>query len=395
MQRPRRETLFRLARHEAPGSVSLLMPAHTAGPDTREDPIRFRNLLREAEERFVETGGRRPAIRDRFEPLYPLVDDAEFWEHQGRGLAVFVDEEPHLYRLPLAVETLAAVGPRFYVKPLLPALAEGERFYVLALSQRSVRLFEATPWAIREIDLPADTPHTIEDIGRYEAPERSLQFHTEVPAAHGEDRGAMFHGHGGTGDFDLEKKRAREFCEAVHRGVMRRLKGQTAPLVLAAAEPLIGIYRELNKYPNLADEVIRGSPDRVKAEGLRDRAAETLRPVFRQRLERDAERYHRAAEAAEKDRASADLETVTLAALDGRVDTLWVATDAQTWGRFDAQGRRLERHDRRQADDEELLNTATVLALRSGATVHAMPREEVPEAGPVAATFRFPAAGPT
>lgn len=386
-----RGDLRSLARHEAPGSVSIVMPTHTGGPDTREDPIRFRNLLREAEEQFVASGGRRPDIRERFKPLYPLLDDADFWGHQGRGLAVFVDEELRTYRVPVAMETLAVVGRRFYLKPLLPALREGERFYVLALSQRSVRLLEATPQGIEEADLPHDTPRTVDDIAQYEAPERTLQFHTQAPAAHGADRAAMFHGHGGASDEALEKKRAREFCEAVHRGVMRRLGGHEEPLVLASAEPLIGIYREVNKYANLVHEVVRGSPDRVPAEALRDRAAEVLRPVFRRRLERDAQRYHRAVEVAEGDRASGDLQTVVLAALDARVDTLWVASDEQIWGRLDTEARRVERHDRRRPGDEELLNAASVLALCSDATVRAMPRDRMPADGPLAAVFRFPA----
>ncbi len=388
-----REVLRTLARHEAGRSVSIVMPTHTGGPDTREDPIRFRNLLREAEDEFVETGGRRPEIRERLKPLYSRVDEAGFWAHQGPGLAVFVGDEPHTYRVPVDVEALVTVGPRFYLKPLLPALTEGERFYVLALSQRSVRLLEATPRDVEEIDLPADTPRGVDDIARYEVPERSLQFHTEVPAGRGEDRAAVFHGHGGASDEALQKKRAREFCEAVHRGVMRRLNGRNVPLVLAAADPIIGIYRNINKYPNLVDEVVHGNPDRVGAEALRDRAAEVLRPVFREGLERDAERYHRAVEVAEGDRASADLETIITAARDGRVDTLWVATDENVWGRVDTEARRIRRHDRRRAGDEDLLNTASVLALRSGAAVHAMPRGQLPEAGPVAATFRFPAPG--
>lgn len=385
------EQVRSLAKHEAPGSVSIVLPTHTGGPDTREDPIRFRNLLREAEERFVETGGRRPDIRDRFKPLYTLVDDAEFWQHQGRGLAVFVGDEPHTYRVPIEVEAVALVGPRFYVKPLIPAVHEGERFYVLALSQHAVRLLEATPRSVRELDLPPETPRSVDDLAQYEAPERALQFHTQAPPAHGDDRAAMFHGHGGASDEALEKKRAREFCEAVHRGVMRRLNGRGAPLVLAAADPLIGLYREINKYPNLADEVVRGSPDRAAAETLRDRAAETLAPRFRETLERDAQRYHRAVELAEGDRASGDLRTVAVAALDARVDTLWVAADEQVWGRLDPGARRVEPHEERAAGDEELLNAVSVLALRSGATVHAMPRERMPAGGSVAATFRFPA----
>ncbi len=42
------DTLAQLARnHEGP-CVSILLPTHTAGPATRQDPIRFSNLVRTA-----------------------------------------------------------------------------------------------------------------------------------------------------------------------------------------------------------------------------------------------------------------------------------------------------------------------------------------------------------
>jgi len=383
-----REEVLALARHEAPGSVSIVMPTHTAGRDTREDPIRLRNLVREAEKRFVEVGGRRSDIRQRLGPVVALEQNAEFWEHQGRGLAVFIGDHPRIVRAPMDLEELVTVGPRFYLKPLVPAMGEAERFYVLALSQQTVRLFEASPYAIHEVDLPADTPRSMADLAQYEVPERSIQFHTGAPPGHGADRAAMFHGQGVGTDEALEKRKIAEFCEYVQTGVARRLNGRKAPLVLAGSEPIIGIYREICGYPSLVGEAVQGSPDRARPEDLRVRALEKVRPVFQQGRERDAERYHRAVESA-PDRASNDLETVVLAALDGRGDVLWLATDDRLWGVFDTQARRVDLHDDRQPGDEELLNAAGVLALRSGATVHAMPRESLPAAGPVAATFRF------
>jgi len=386
-----REELRTLVRHEAPGSVSIVMPTHTAGRDTREDPIRLRNLVREAEERFVEAGGRRPDIRQRLEPLVALEQNAEFWEHQGRGLAVFVADSPRIVRTPIRLEELVTIGPRFYLKPLLPAMGEGERFYVLALSQQTVRLFEASPDAIYEVDLPAGTPRSMADLAQYEAPERSIQFHTGAPAGHGADRAAMFHGQGVGTDEAMEKRKITAFCEYVHAGVARRLNGQRAPLVLAGTEPILGIYRDISKYANLVGEAIPGSPDRAKPEDLHARALEKVRPLFQQGCERDAERYHRAVECVPA-RASNDLETVLLAALDGRVDVLWVATDEHLWGRFDVETRRLDRHEGRRPNDEELLNDAAVLALRSGSVVYALPRDALPAPGPIAATFRFPTA---
>lgn len=49
--------LAELAHARGPGLVSLAMPTHRAGPDTRQDPIRFRNLLGRAAELLGEHSG--------------------------------------------------------------------------------------------------------------------------------------------------------------------------------------------------------------------------------------------------------------------------------------------------------------------------------------------------
>ncbi|MEZ4715870.1 MAG: hypothetical protein R2851_07260 [Caldilineaceae bacterium] len=47
-------------------------------------------------------------------------------------------------RLPLDFPSLTRVADHFYVKPLLPLLTDDGRFYILALSQNDVRLYQAT-----------------------------------------------------------------------------------------------------------------------------------------------------------------------------------------------------------------------------------------------------------
>ncbi|MGZ3568840.1 MAG: hypothetical protein ACXU9W_08590, partial [Thermodesulfobacteriota bacterium] len=47
---------------EKPGGwcVSIYMPTHRASPETKQDTIRFKNLIREAEERLKAGGLRSP-----------------------------------------------------------------------------------------------------------------------------------------------------------------------------------------------------------------------------------------------------------------------------------------------------------------------------------------------
>lgn len=58
--------------------VSLFMPTHQAGRETEQDPIRFKNLLREAEERLLATGLRSPEVRALLKPAQRLLQEPGF-----------------------------------------------------------------------------------------------------------------------------------------------------------------------------------------------------------------------------------------------------------------------------------------------------------------------------
>ncbi len=74
---------------EKPGGwcVSIYMPTHRVSPQTKQDPIRFKNLLREAEERLKAAGLRSPEARKLLKPARPLIKDNLFWQHQSDGFA--------------------------------------------------------------------------------------------------------------------------------------------------------------------------------------------------------------------------------------------------------------------------------------------------------------------
>jgi len=69
--------------------VSLFMPTHRAGRETEQDPIRFKNLLREAEERLMGKGLRSPEVQEIVKRPQLLLQDQGFWQRQSDGLAVF------------------------------------------------------------------------------------------------------------------------------------------------------------------------------------------------------------------------------------------------------------------------------------------------------------------
>lgn len=363
--------------------VSLYMPTVRAGPGTRQNPLRLKNLLKRAEDALREEEGLRgPEATRALAPAEELLEHPLFWRHLGDGLAVFLRHGWfRALRLPLVLPEEMIVGRRFHVTPLLPLLTDG-RFLVLALSQHEIRLLEGTRHGVTEMRLKG-VPAGLADALRYEETEKERLFHI---AGRGGSPGAraVFHGHG-IGE-ELEKDRILRYFHTVDRGLREVLRDERAPMVLAGVEYLLPIYREASTYPHLLEEAITGNPETLRAEELRDRAWSIVEPRVLARRDAALARY---AELAGAGPATADLETILAAAEHGRVETLFVAAGEQRWGAVNPDTGEVKVHEEREHGDEELLDLATVRTLLSGGTAHVLPAGLVPEGRPAAAVFRF------
>ncbi|HSK85130.1 MAG TPA: hypothetical protein VK902_17285 [Rubrobacter sp.] len=366
--------------------VSIFLPTHRAGVETRQDPIRLKNLLGEARERLVGTKGLRPTEADEIlEQARDLLSEDVFWRYQSDGLALFLSlGEYRFYRLPLAFEQLAVVADRYHLKPLLPLLAGDGRFYVLALSQNAVRLLGASRRSVEEVALGEDVPESLADTLRFDDPEKQLQFHTGTSGGARGGRAAVFHGHGANDD---PKDDILRYFRRIDRGVADLLKGREAPLVLAGVDYLLPIYREASTYPRLVDGGVTGNPEELSAEELHERAWKTVEPLF---SEAEREATARYAELAGTDRTSRDVREIVSAAYYGRVEALFAASGARRWGAFDPATGEVDLHDEPETGDGDLLDFAAVQTFLNGGVVYVRAPDEMPEkeAG-AACVFRY------
>ena len=366
--------------------VSIYIPTRRAGPESRENPIRFKNLVEEAENYLIENGMRSPEARKLLNPVKNLVDDYDFWQHQSDGLAVFLAPELfRSYRLPLNFEELLVVADRFHLKPLMPLLSDDGQFYVLALSQNEVRLFQGSRYSINQLDLE-DLPTSLAQALRYDLPHKQQQFHTATaaPGSPGGNRPAMFHGHGvGTDD---AKSNILRFFQEVDKGLRSLLTDNSSPLVLAGVEYLFPIYREANTYPNLVDKGVAGNPEILKPDSLHQRAWQIAEPFFKQARQEAITRYKQLAETGQ---ASKDVRKILPEAYFGKVDTLFVAVESHLWGTFDAETNTVHLPQEPEPDDEDLLDLAAIQTLLYGGTVYAVGSQEVPDGALMAAVFRY------
>jgi hypothetical protein len=375
-----------LGDHPSP-CISLHMRT-TRGPGY-EDKTRWKNLLRQAEESLASAKQRSSEVKKLLQPAHDLLDKGPFWQNVSAGLAMFLASGfERSYRLPARFRDQAMVGDRFHIKPLLAVIADNGRFFVLALSQKQVRLLQGTRFTVQEIHLQG-VPGKLSEALQYNDEVRVRTFHTHTasggPASR---REAIVHGHGA--GVDSAKDGLLEYFQQVDRGLHRYLHNEQAPLVLAGADFLLPIYREANSYPHLLDEGIEGHPDRLSNQELHDRAWELVQPQFQETRHRLAALYRQLAGTG---RTSNDLPAIVAAAYQGHIQYLFVADRQERWGTFDQANLRVEVHEAAQVGDEDLLNLAAVYTLSHKGTVYAVEPGEMPDAASsgLAALFWLPA----
>jgi len=371
-----------LAEHRSP-CISVFIPAHRGGSE--EDPIRWRNHLSEAEEHLTKAGWRAPEVRELLAPGRRLLDDTTFWKNQSDGLAAFIAPKfLHLFRLPLAFKDGVAVASQFSVIPLLPLLSGNGRFFVLALSQKAVRLLEGTHYSVSELDLKGMPRSLAEALLTHENMEPFSFFGRRTGEGAG-SWGGIFHGHGV--GIDDSKDELLHYFQKIDRGLHPLLREEKAPLILAAVEYLQPIYRQANSYAQLLERGIEGNPERLSNKELHDRAWPLIKPVFEAAQQVAAAQYR---QLAGTEHASGDLEAVVAAAYQGRVETLFVSLGRQAWGVLDPAAGKVELHKKALFGDVDLLDLAAAHTLTHGRTVYAVQPEHLPSGTDVAAIFCLP-----
>lgn len=348
--------------------VSIYLPTTPVTMHTDQDQIRLKNLRGEAFERLMARGVRRPDADAILLPVDEAMDDPGFWPYLSDGLAIFCSPATHaLYRLPLSPRPTVEVGERFLLKPLLPLLTEDGVFYVLALSENAVRLFEGTRHHVGEIqlkDLPANMSAALAMRGRDQG------------------RGPRRRWQGDEG----QKLLYRKYFLQIDRA-LRPLYGDFAdPLVLAGVDYLLPIFHEASSYRHLVAQGIAGNPEQLSPEELLARAWPIVEPILAEPRRAALEKYRALRGTG---RTSDDLETVLAAALDGRIEALFLNLAATTFGVFDPATRAAVVRDTPGPGDVDLAARAARWAYRSGAEIFAGEPPDVPEGSSIAAVFRY------
>jgi len=366
-----------------PPYLSLYQPTHRHYPGNQEDPIRFRNLVKELHQSLQKKYSTEE-IGPLLDPFEALSRDFDFWNHTTDGLAVFgAPGFFQVFGLQRTTPELAVVADSFHTRPLLSFLQSADRFQVLALNLHEIKLFEGNRDVLDEIALSPGVPRTLtEALG-----EELTEPHQTVASYGGTGSAsvAMRHGHGGQKDeMDIDTER---FFRMVDRAILdSHSEPSRLPLILAALPEHQGHFRKHSQNAFLLDEGIKIHPDSLPMAEFRENAWHIFQIQYQAGLAALADEF---AVAKSKGLGREDVKEVAEAAAAGRIATLLIEADRHIPGRIDGASGKVEFKDLSHPDVDDLLDNLGELVLQTGGRVVVVPADQMPTKTGVAATCRF------
>lgn len=364
--------------------LSLYMPTHQKHPESFQDIILFKNLVRQMKESLLQKYSAGEAQKH-LEPFETLADDKYTWNHTFDGLAVF--SATGLFKVVgvhKSFDELAMVADSFHTKPLWQYLQSHDNYHVLGLSLHDIRLYAGHRHKLTEVELTADTPKTIAEALGDELTDK----HTTVSSygGAGGESSSMHHGHGGRkAEAEIDNER---FFRVVANTIYEQYTKPTEwPLILAALTEHQSLFQKVNKNPLLLTNGIEINPSSVSPEKLAIMAWEIMEPEYNMKLDNLVSVFE---QARADDKGSDDYKEVAVAAVEGRVDTLIVEADRIIPVRItNLVTGNTQKKDLINPKVDDLLDDMGELVMKMGGRVMVLPTEKMPSETGLAAIFRY------
>lgn len=324
-----RNTFETLSGIRRPNCISIYLPMFKKGKEQNQEmgPSTLKTHIHNLEKVLSQHGLKEQEITQYLTPLQSLVTDRELWRNPGEGLAIFLDDTSGLqyFVLPLTFTENYYVSDHFYLLPLLPLYHQNGQYYVLSLSRDHIKLYEADRYGLKDLFLETHAPERLEEVVGFDYEQKTLQFRTgQAEYAQG-----AFHGHGE--GKDDEKLELLKFFKEVNKGVNALVGSDQAPLLIAGVSRWHALYKEVNTYPNLFEEALLGDPEFKDQTGLHQETWELIAPYFTETLHTKVKAYR---DKEHLENTSHQISDIVPAAKNGRVDTLFVRSDADHYGTY-------------------------------------------------------------
>ncbi|MCK9193345.1 MAG: hypothetical protein M0P19_05655 [Nevskia sp.] len=375
------EALAELTANHAPPCLSLYQTTHRSRPNNQQDPIRFRNLVKQLETslRQQHTAAETHTL---LLPFEALSSDRDFWNHTLDGLAVLgAAGFFRVFCLQRAVPELAIVADSFHTKPLRRFLQSVDRYQVLGLSRGRFQIFEGDRNTLDEILPLAGAARSIAEVlgEAHSEPSQTSFSHAGSGASAG-----IHHGQGGKSE-GVDVEADRFFRSVDHLVLAQYSKPSGLPLILAALPEHHHRFRQISHNPFLLDGGLHANPEGMAITELAERVWEVVEPQHRAR---QLDLIDEFSAALSKGLGGDNLNVVAQAAAEGRVAKLLIESGRQISGRLDAATGLIRIAALNDPTVDDLLDDLGELVVKMGGEVRVLPASQMPGSTGLAATYR-------
>jgi hypothetical protein len=379
-----KQTFEALSKNRGAHSVTIYLPMDIKGKEQNERLAQtiLKSCIKQAHMELKNHQLGQDEITEYLKPLESLLVNTEVWRNPSHGLAVFLDTKSiRYYLLPIRFETKVYVASDFFLKPLLPLFYENGAYYVLELSQDYTKLYEASRFSFKNLFIEDFAPDTLEKAVGADYKPKMLQVRSGQNTA----GGGNFHGLG-EGKDDL-KKELRFFFREIDKGVLKTIKNSKIPLIIAGTDETFSLYRSVSKYANIFETNIPGDPEFKNKNKLHEESWNLIKRHFEKKQQEKVLEFK---ELYNTPKTGYEISEIIPAALQGKVDTLFVREDMELFGLYDMDNEQVTLDQAKKVTNGSLSNLVSVHAFLQGGSVYLMPAHKMPIPDrPLNAIYRY------
>ena len=224
--------------------ISITLPSHRTSPENQQDPVRVKNLVRQAADRLLDEFPKREMepLLIRLEKLAESID----YNNLLDGLVLYANQDfSRYFRLPFSVDERVVIDETFFTRNLVHALNHTTRYWVLALSEQPTRLYEGVRDNLSEVQ------------------EEGFPMEHNMP---GGSKGLP--GGPGVRKSAYRDEYHRKFFRQVDSALKVFMDDDRLPLVVVGVDRYHAFFDEVSNYQDLVFGRITGNHDKTSAHEL-------------------------------------------------------------------------------------------------------------------------------
>lgn len=305
------DTLSKYMRKEAPSScVSIYIPTHSSSNSQtmNEDRIAYKNALQKVN---ALTEGD-DALKSTLVSLQDLMDDNDFWLHQGQSLAIFADKDGfETVKLPYELTSVVEYGDKYAISPLAIMENLNRSYFVLDIDFKQPKLYAGNTFSLSEVT-DADLPGSIEEILDIE-----IERQNTVGSRGGaQGSSSIYYGHN-----EVVESRAHDatrYLRILADSINKYLADKSGPLLLAGSPKVIAEFKTMIQHSDVLEKDLAVNYDASRLVELFNLALAEIEALVEAERKEAVNRYQQT----DFEQKVDGITAVSVAAEQGKVDTL-------------------------------------------------------------------------